>query len=420
MKKFIYIISIFISFIFLYNPSFASCNWTCKIKDWPAPVLEEYFKNIRKVVSNITNEVSKEKVDSSREMKVVRKEMLKVYNSVFRWPSYNSSVNFLQYNLTWEIPVEVKRDLDMIEKENKSLYKFSENLAYTWKWNISIKNACDWVENCNLNWEANEIMSALMNSNEALLNYYKLSLLDKWSDFNWTFVLVPSNFKGDFWNYYNKYTITDCSACESWVKDRINKEITKISSSNQKSKDWLKKWTDAWNLLIWKKWYEAESQEIERRALEKELNSKWISANNSQATLNNLSKYNKTWYSDSNNPISNSFESVKNSLNVFPNSFDESIKELLNKWDKSIPISQITLSKKEISNWNKTASEIDELYSTELPLIAKDDLNSEKLQWRIIQMHIDITNAINILDKTISVSQKVCNDQDRWNWKCEY
>jgi len=57
--------------------------------------------------------------------------------------------------------------------------------------------------------------------------------------------------------------------------------------------------------------------------------------------------------------------------------------------------------------------EIDNAYQREIPFIAAQDTNSDKLQGRIIQMHIDLSQAINTLDKTIPFAQKVCNDQDR-------
>jgi len=51
---------------------------------------------------------------------------------------------------------------------------------------------------------------------------------------------------------------------------------------------------------------------------------------------------------------------------------------------------------------------VDNSYQKEVPFISAQDTNSDKLQARIIQMHIDLSQAINILDKTRKFSEKVC------------
>ena len=156
--------------------------------------------------------------------------------------------------------------------------------------------------------------------------------------------------------------------------------------------------------------------------------------NNGKTILKNLDRYNNNAYSNQNNPIDNSFSSFKDNIEnnasavSFASNVYQTVKQLYNKWawyfsknpKASIPIAVLTQTDSNITSATSIMRAVDNSYQREVPFISAQDTGSDKLQARIIQMHIDLSQAINILDKTRKFSEKVCNDQDRWNWRCKY
>ena len=59
------------------------------------------------------------------------------------------------------------------------------------------------------------------------------------------------------------------------------------------------------------------------------------------------------------------------------------------------------------------------LYEKEVPFAAIWDVVTEWLRSKIIKTHFSLDDSINTLEKTIKVSQKVCNSQSTWDWLCK-
>jgi hypothetical protein len=83
----------------------------------------------------------------------------------------------------------------------------------------------------------------------------------------------------------------------------------------------------------------------------------------------------------------------------------KSIKDIVDLWQKN----DITIN---------IVTKIAETYGSESPYSRLEDTNTQKLQAKLINMHIQLLSAINKLNSTIPISEKVCNAQDTWNWRC--
>lgn len=425
-KNILYIILFFLSMSFYTHSSFAdSCSQACRIKDTPAPVLTQYIKENRKIIQNISWELTWWWKPSIR-------SWVQAYNKVIDWNDYSVWFDYFKLNIQWEIPYPIRRDLKLLEKEWDYINNFLKNLI-SWGYVSSpIKNACNGVTNCSLNGIAWDVIWEVLKNHNNILEYYKLSILWRESESQKQFFFVENNFKGEFYNYYNKYTISDCSECKWEFKEKIQKAITTISQKDKAGKDGIEEWKKAWQLLIGTRSLATEYAELERSLLESELAKQWISGNNWKSVLKNLDDYNNNWYSADNNALSNSFWTFTNNTDTtgakkLVSNFQDSLKQIFEKvkglstGEKStVPISMVSQIERKVKSSSDIMQDVDTLYQRELPFTATQDLNSEKLQARILQMHIDLSQAINILDKTIPLSEKVCNDQDRWNGKCRY
>jgi len=71
------------------------CSNSCSIKDAPAPVLQEYIDNNRKIISNIANQLTPDSDNSIAG--VVSREYIKIYNSITNWNTFSSWVNFISF-----------------------------------------------------------------------------------------------------------------------------------------------------------------------------------------------------------------------------------------------------------------------------------------------------------------------------------
>ena len=245
MKKLFYITASLITLSIFTNGSFADeCSNSCTIKDAPAPILQEYINNNRKVISNISNQLTPNNVNN-----VFDKQYNKIYNSITNWNTFSSWVDFLKLELSWEVPLPVKRDMQLLKKEWEYLAKFLKSSILQNSSSSLVDNACNWVSNCQLSWTAWDIIWELIANHSNVMEFFKLSLLWKQSSFQWNISLVKPSFKSELNNHYNTYTLTDCSKCEWEFNQKIEKAIKAVSWEDKKWKDGIQEWRDAWNIL---------------------------------------------------------------------------------------------------------------------------------------------------------------------------
>ena len=429
MKK-ILLIFLLLTLSFSTKGVFADqCSNSCKIKDTPAPVLQEYIDNNRKIILNISRQLIQNNTNS-----IMKQQWIKIYNSITNWNTFSTGIKMLKINLDWEVPFPVNRDMELLNKEGAFLGKFLQDSISNHSSDSPITNLCNGVDNCNLtDGSAWEILWKIIANHNNITEFYRLSLLWKESSFKWNITLTKTDFKSELNNFYNQYTLVDCSQCENGFLNIISKSITIISENFEESKDWIQQWKDAWNLLNGSKNPTAEYARLERELLQVELSKQWVGWNNGETLLKNLDRYNNNAYSNQNNPINNAFSNFEVTIQTnadgvnFASNVYQSVKQLYNKWASylkwdtpTVPISVLTQIDSRITSATAIMEAVDNSYQKEVPFISAQDTNSDKLQARIIQMHIDLSQAINILDKTRAISEKVCNDQDRWNWRCKY
>lgn len=426
IKKIIIHFFIIIS-ILISNIVFSDCSNSCMIYDGPADVLTKYLDNLKRLSNNYNSEISKLKVDNSvsKSYSSNKSSISKAFNNIINWDWYYSLFDFyVIYWTTTEYVPEVWRDYNLLEQQEKSLDKLLKKISSR-KFNedtINTKNLCKWVENCYFDEWLNAISSlwVIIENHKAVMDYYRQSITWKKKFFTKKLLFTPVGFEKDFWTYYNEYTSKNCSSCEWNTFDRVTKQINLISNWQQQAKDWMKSWQDAIAMLDWTIDTRREER-IERELLEKELKSQWTNLHQSDAMLSNLDKYNKNWwYSEGNNFITNSFDYLKNSVKSQVDSFKESILENFKKSSKKeVSIDNFSNVEENINMSKIIEEEISSLYNKELPFASFQDDTNLWLEWRILELHYDLNQAIWNLDSTIKVSQKVCNDQWKWLWVCE-
>ena len=161
----------------------------------------------------------------------------------------------------------------------------------------------------------------------------------------------------------------------------------------------------------------------ERNALNAELWKKWISWKNWDSVLKWLEDFNNDGLNLQNNPIMNSFRTFKEQFNTplakrTKNDLSEvwaNISEWSNSIVKTLSLWEIKVVKEKLKNTDNIIRKIEKIVKLNEAIINRQNVNSWKLQARIIQMHINLSQTINKLDETIPKSEKVCKDQDTAN-----
>lgn len=425
MKKKLLLSSVFIINIFFWNITFWGCNNSCNIKNWPPEVFTNYIKNLHKIISNYSVEISKlpPKKWLEKDYTKTKASVQKTFNKTIEWSWYFTNFDF--YVLYWaknEYVPEIWRDYNELQKESVELEKYLKKIINKWYEEeiLDGKKICDWVKDCNLSWTNVDILSAIIKNHDNVKDYFKLSIIGKRNNFNSELILVPPNFKNDLYVYYNENTTNNCSKCEWWFFDRVSKQAEKITNWQENAKNWIKSWQDAIAILDGSL-NDRQYERLERQVLEKELNSKWISINASSNILKTLWKYNETWwFSADNNFITNSYNYVKDAVKSQIKSFSETVlQKFKNGSVTEIPNVEFSQTRNDLTKTANIEEVIAELYNKELPSAQFQDLNTQNLQSKMIEMHYNLSQAIKTFDGTKKTSQKVCNSQWQWLWICE-
>jgi hypothetical protein len=418
MKKKLITLSILIICIW-YQPARAA--ETCLIEDSPAPALLEYIQNNRKVVQNITKQVSAQAAKREK-TNIINdgRNIARLFNKLISWDGYFSYFDYyIIFPLSNDVAYEVKRDHRMLEGEETWLNKYLKSITKNWYSDISITKdqVCAWVNNCKITTgSADDIMGKLIKNNSKVLDLYRKAVMSQNIDFNASsLILVEKNFKEEIEKYYSG---NKCPTYLENIKKRIS-EIQYVTSGSEKA---AKRWIDAWNLLTW---VDSDQEiELERKLLAQELQRQWVSTSATESALKNLNKYNKWWgYSLENNFITNSFNHLKDSITRELERFNEDVlidsdaKEQGQETEQNSINNLLQSDKKHNINLN-IAKRISELYNSEIPFAAISETNTDKLKSRIINLHNNLNSSINTLSTICEYSVKVCTDQDKGSWTC--
>lgn len=307
MKKLLIII-----FLISIIPNYTFAAWACLIQDKSAEVLSEYVKNNRKIIRNLTKNIKQENNTKStdkwffdwiaNDLSQAKNQSISVFNELFNYPWFYSYFNyFAVHPISNEVPYQVKRDYKILEKEHEWLIKYVKSLDTTWWWNITVKDACSWVDkNCNLdNKTSKEVIWELIKNNDRIMDLFRLVVMWESWNFEWELILVDNNFQLEIEKNYWPDSISECNATEWWFFDTITKAIDNIKLLGQEWEDWIQMWRDAWDLMLWT---EPDTQILAEKDVFREyLSDEWISLENQNIMNDNLIKYNQWWLSLNNN-----------------------------------------------------------------------------------------------------------------------
>lgn len=407
--------------LFIFLTLNSSVFWSdCSIWDETWEEITQYINNIDKIIKNITTEISNSDAETNKNTK---DGILNMFNKIVSWENYDSYFDYyITFPLSNDISKEVKRDYKLLEKKWEWLTEYLEKIVELWYDEISITNACEWItEECNLFWTASEVTWQLIKNHTKVINVYRLVVM--WdittNDGEYKLQLVDNNSFIDnliehYW-YWNNCTASDWSFFAT-----IKESIQNINFKNDNYKEWVKEWKDAWALLVWNK-TDDEYQQIEKELLKEELGNQWIAWTRAEWVLENLEKYNQSgWFTPDNNFLTNSFWHLKDSITREITEFKKDIFEefLEDSSTDTIPIHHLLTKDEEFELTENIAKSVSELYNNELPFLYIWDSNTEMIRTDIIDMHNNLTDSINILNELQAVSEKVCNDQSRWEGKC--
>jgi len=425
------LITFFVIIISISN-TYAS---SCAIKDKPINALYEYIENNKIIINNISKELienqkNKEKSlkqETSDEYNKVKTSWLKIYNEIFNFDSYYSYFKYYaSFPISNEIPYQVKRDYRLLENEWKWIKSYLDSVIKNWQSDIIIKNVCSWVKwNCSFEKEikAWELIWKLTANNEAIMDLFRNSVIWEMYKNPTQITLVNNNFKEDIQTYYSIQYYSECSKEKWWFFDTIMTSIKEIWTLNKQAKDWIQKWNDAVDLMLWNDTTNEKYAEAEKRLLKEELSKQWISWDNQSNMMDSLDKYNSEWLSKNNNFIRNTFNSTRLKLeNKLKEFKDEVIWDFFkNKQNEIVDINSVIKAQENSTNTNEIKENIDKMFLELSAFSSVSENNTSNVRSKLIEMHVDISNSINILEISCKKAVDICNQQDygRWNcWKC--
>jgi len=426
LKKYIFkIISIIIYLILLLyllsRHTISANNEKCTIKNFPPEEITNYINTINKITSRLREIESSNSYQLEKKWYSIWAEIIRVWNSLINHDDYISEISFY---LIYPINNNINRDVDIMRKEINKLERNLYNI--TRKWNFfkkiskeEISSICNWIEKCYLK---ERIWDSIM---ELLRNTRKIRNLIQKSSMNQNFYEYINFVEWDFAiklkDIYSKSAIY-CDL-ENWFWYKIIEKIKNISINDNNFKRWIREWEESISLLLWKDKNKNQTYtDIEKTILKRELNKQSLSSSQTDAILGNLKDYNSwwAWFFNWNNYISNSFEYIKNSIKENIDEFSYSIKENYKYNKNSLNISNIEKIRISQRDTEIIRKKIETKYKQNLIWSANSDLNINRIMVQLINMHTNIWLSINILDKTKSISQKVCKEQwsNLW-WNCE-
>lgn len=403
---------------------------SCPIESSSPDEINQYIKNIRTVITNVNNHLSENSPSESKFENTTSDISRILYQSV-QWEWYFLDFDYyITTPLFNELPNQMKRDVELLDSETQWLRKYLKTIT---KWgysNISIEKntVCNNVENCDLKWSAGSIVWEVISNNIALTNYLKTILTSERTDFSTEVILLPTDSTSFTQVLIQNYWVDARAQCtrednEFW--DRIDKAIEAITLNNQEGKDGIKKWKEAWQLLVWAVNGETD-EDLERKLLQKELARQWLSTNQQAILLQNLADFNKNgFYSLENNFITNTAVWIKNAWEKIVDGFQKATSWIFSE-DKTQEINNqksIWLSEFNTLNENEVITEsikqkIDNVYQLQNSFLAIQDYQTNSVIWELIDIHTNIKFSSKTLIEKCELAVKVCNSQWYWDGNC--
>lgn len=418
-KKFFLIILLTFSFVQITN---ADCS-ECKIKEAPAEFLQKYIEDQRIVVERLSK--SSKWKDEKYTIDDIKWFFLQYINPTMDFQSYFVNYHFLLFETLSVVSPEIIRDKKLIEKELIFLQNvFVKNLKNWTLWNtIDSESLCSWIPNCSLSGTVLEVLIQITNNNTRILLLYERSIL--WENIEKPdLILVYDYFYANLIETYNKATSMNCSTCEWWFYDVAWKRISDVSKKFKDVWNATKYWIDAWNLLTWNVKHD-ELKKLEKDLLIKELARQWFTKEQAKIIIENLEKYeNSWWYALENNFIVNSLKAwwdfivktIDNYKNIILWIGDKTISSD-EEWQSNVNL----LTEEFVKNdWTDTIYKSLQTVYVELNKEAwAQTIVDENAIINLIKTHSSLTKIIENLNATVSKSQDVCKRQCQWVWNCD-
>lgn len=432
MKNKISIIWLIIISILVFPVNTHGNSSSCSIENDTAESLTNYIKNVRKAVTN-TNKSLLWKIDKkdTSKLSITWNQISRIYSETINWDWFYTDFSYyLTFPMLNNIPQPIHRDLAILENETDWLRNYLETLVWKWySWvNLDKQEVCNWVENCDLQWDTINIIWKIIKNNTQITTLYKQIVtnpnqthsLDTILTIEWSEWFISELITHYWWK-----TIEHCGNTEDAFWDRIEKAKQAILLNNKVWKDWIQKWKDAWKLLVWADSDSESYADAERRVLQKELSRQWLSANAQEIMMNNLEEFNAWKHWLDNNFMTKSFSQIYEAWVKIKDWFNEATAGLFD-WEDTQAENQkavvwinklLSVSEKEQITTN-TQKRLDILYRTHIEYASIESYSTAKLQSDVIKMHNKIKNSSEILRNTCELAVKVCNDQWRWKWNC--
>lgn len=415
--------------------SFAS---ECSIEHKMSDSLSSYISNSNTVLKNISKSIKPwNRYSSSETFNKFLEEYYNlqdagvgIFNQAFDYDTYFSSFEYqIIFPAISEVPKEFKRDYKALQKQGQKINRFIDFAIKSWWLETPVTNICSGVSNCNF--PEGDIYSSLvrvLKNHEHITANFTNTIINSPLLYK-NITLVKNNFLLELKTDYGKQMIENCSKLEDSFLYTIEAKIEQIGQENFWINSGIQTWIDSWNMAIGKNMNEYKIYEIESKILQKELARQWVSADNQRNMLESLRKYNiEWWFSENNNFIANSFRNTKNKIT-------ETLSEIKNEniWDffeelwklpwrlKKASTTSITDTQRAKRNSiisTKIKENIDTLYITSEAQLALWETITSDYQNSLLNIHLDISDSIDILQKTCKKAVKICNKQDTWHGKC--
>lgn len=451
MKKTLFILCLFLCLPQSFWVAFWCEENVCSIWDAPAKVLTDYVTDVWKLINNISREA---RADGNKKiLGNIKSQTLRITNATAGFSGYFSSFDYyVAYPIGHNVPYQIERDHKLLLSQNIRILNAIKKILKSGWWSVPIENLCDGIDasKCSLEWESAEsILAALLKNNRNIIYLYQRNILWKTQGVENNFIFVENDFEREIAKHYGPDNVKSCASCEWSFEDTVTKSIKNIWNITENSAWAVDKWKYAWAVLggneqsaqaFLTRWEKQERSDYynqslglwEEEVLKRYLWETWAGAKASEVALQNLERYNKAQEDagetgqggeqlSTSNPLENTARSTFSDIKTQIDSFGESISQSYEEsgWN-SFPTLQLQWVQNEIEVTQNIQENIKELYDTQKSINIVQDTTAENLIAKMIQMHFNLTNSINVLSKITETSEKVCNAQWKWLWLCSY
>lgn len=412
-------ILIFFLFTFFTFTTFWNCE-KCKIQtDTPAFLLE-YVRNTNIILANIDNQVINSKSsDLNGIIQWFISSFKKLKAVIHTNTDFGGFMEYYKFYIMWSVSnfnsEVVRRDHNHIKNISDNIDEKIKEYYDNWYFDVTLTDdickdsSWDVLPNCSFSWDLHEVLWEILMNNEQILKSYRVRINNSW-EIPKNFLLTKNEFSKNLEEFYDKETPANCYECSSQLasfKERLNNIRKNFSSTS----------LEDWKALskVWDTTYE-------RQVFERWLTDLGYSQEEKNTFLANLDAYNSWVSTPIVSNIENSFKYLWDNLNSDLKDFNDMMQEMyktdkIEEWITLMDLWEAT-KKDEISQ--EIYNKLQYLYLTEIYKINLTNDQDITITWRLDGMFKDLSEAINNLDKTIPISQRVCNDQATGEWICKY